>query len=801
MRRWPLCSQVRSRFAPRLLVAGLGLFAACGTDVDETGTGARVFDGFEKLGLEVAWRTQIGSGYSGVAVAGGKAVTMYSDGESDLMAAFDAGDGRRLWTHAFAETYRGHGGSHTGPISTPLIADGRVFGLSRQGKLFALDVETGQEAWSTDLVKDYELREPFYGFATSPILESGVLIVELGGEGKAVGGFDPATGEQRWLAGTDGVRYQSPVLVKLHGRRQVVAAGNVTVLGLDPRKGEVLWQYAHQGSGDLGAASLVPVPAGDGRLFLAHKDDLSMMVELRRQDGGIGGVKVWEDRAIRNSYNVPVYHDGYLYGYSSRFLTCVDAATGESRWRSRQPGDGFLILVDRHLVIVTRNGSVHVAEATPEGYRELAGLPVLADLSWTPPSFAGGRIYVRSLGEIARIDLREEVARTAEAAVDRGDSESLFEPFLAQVAAAASAEDKKAIVDRFMAAHDRFPIVEENRVHFVYRADATDVALAGDMFGARREKPMTRVPGTDLFFYSLELEPDARLNYLFIDSFEKMIRDPLNPRETSTQYLTKDMETTFSGGETAMSWFAMPEWREPAHLAEAPADSRGRIESHELASQVLGRKIDLDVYLPHGYDRGGGRFPVAYVHGGRSAREHGAVPNSLDNLIGRSVEPVVVVFVDIAARGAKYSQAIADEVVPFVDAHYRTIASPQARANVGAAFSGVDALLTTLAYRHLFAKVATQSLFLFDQAQGLVTAALAGIGENPPQVYMDWGKYDLRSAYETWDMAAANRELAEKLRQQGVRVAGGEIHDGTDWSSWRNRTDRIFETLFPLGGS
>jgi hypothetical protein len=46
-------------------------------------------------------------------------------------------------------------------------------------------------------------------------------------------------------------------------------------------------------------------------------------------------------------------------------------------------------------------------------------------------------------------------------------------------------------------------------------------------------------------------------------------------------------------------------------------------------------------------------------------------------------------------------------------------------------------------------------------------------------------------------MVDASRKLAAKLRRQGIEVAGGEVHDGTGWPSWRNRTDRLFEALFP----
>lgn len=112
----------------------------------------------------VAWKIPIGSGYSGLAVAGGKIVTQYTDGESDVMAAFDVAAGRKLWSYAFGEAYAGHDGSHDGPVATPLIAGGRVFGLGPRGRFFALDVETGREIWKTHLGDDHEIKKPHYGY-------------------------------------------------------------------------------------------------------------------------------------------------------------------------------------------------------------------------------------------------------------------------------------------------------------------------------------------------------------------------------------------------------------------------------------------------------------------------------------------------------------------------------------------------------------------------------------------------------------------------------------------------------------
>ena len=67
------------------------------------------------------------------------------------MGAFDAVDGRERWRFRMGPAFPGRFGSADGPISTPLIAGGRVFALDNAGLLFALDLEPGRELWRVDL--------------------------------------------------------------------------------------------------------------------------------------------------------------------------------------------------------------------------------------------------------------------------------------------------------------------------------------------------------------------------------------------------------------------------------------------------------------------------------------------------------------------------------------------------------------------------------------------------------------------------------------------------------------------------
>ncbi len=88
--------------------------------------GAFDTDGF---GLEMSFKIPLGSAYSRVAIVDGKAITMYSDGTSDLMVALEAASGRELWRYRIDATYKGHDGSDDGPLSSPVIDDGIVYGV------------------------------------------------------------------------------------------------------------------------------------------------------------------------------------------------------------------------------------------------------------------------------------------------------------------------------------------------------------------------------------------------------------------------------------------------------------------------------------------------------------------------------------------------------------------------------------------------------------------------------------------------------------------------------------------------
>ena len=223
---------------------------------------------------------------------------------------------------------------------------------------------------------------------------------------------------------------------------------------------------------------------------------------------------------------------------------------------------------------------------------------------------------------------------------------------------------------------------------------------------------------------------------------------------------------------------------------------------HELESETLGENVVLQVYLPYGYDDDGSeRYAVAYYHDGEGALARGQLPTSLDNLLGTEVRPIVAVFVQperaVFFYGDRYVNSLAEELVPFIDANYRTIPEPKGRASVGGGFMGVSALEVGLKKPDIFGKVAAQSVW-WPGDPGRITQLVRTPAEQPLDLYVEWGTYDMKSPDENWDMGVVTRTIVDSLVSHGHTVAGGEVPDGAGWSSWKNRTDRVLRSLFPL---
>ncbi len=352
--------------------------------------------------LDVVWSRPLGIAYSGIAVASDKAVTMFGDGETDWLTAIVASSGEEVWRYRIDSMFPKVGGAHGGPLSTPVIEGGVVYALGGKGQLVAVKLGDGSELWSMRIDKILGAKQPQFGFTTTPLIGDDVLFVQTGGaDGHSLTGLERKTGKLLWSTGDEAVGYQSPILVELAGRKQIVAVTNKSIAALAPEDGTVLWRKPHALVERDGWST--PLRIGSNAFLLVERYE-SMAFRVRKTDDSFSVSELWRGKNLRNNFAAPVIHDGHIYGYSGDFLTCLDARTGEQLWKVRSAAAG-LILVDGHLVIFAADGAVVVAEASPEGYEEKTRVKVSETGGYTFPSFSNGGIFVRNLDDIARVDV------------------------------------------------------------------------------------------------------------------------------------------------------------------------------------------------------------------------------------------------------------------------------------------------------------------------------------------------------------------------------------------------------------
>ncbi len=748
-----------------------------------------LFDSMEDIGLKIAWKKKLGSGYSSVSVVDGLAVTMFSDSTYDYAIALDAEAGKEKWRYRIDSTYIGHLGSHNGPISTPALDDNQVFCLGPKGQLFALDLKSGKLNWKIDMVENADAFEPFYGFATNPHVNGDVLIVQTGnGADNMIAGFNKHSGKPLWTAGSDTVRYHTPITTNLNGENQLIAVGETMLYGLHPETGEKYWEFKHDGFWECN----IPILVGEDKIYMNHANSETMLIQINKSDETYSVQEIWRTRDLSVSYSPAVYFDDYLYGYRVRFLSCVDVATGKTVWKSRPPGDGFPIVVEGHLVVITKKGSLHIIEATPEKYNEVASLQVLNGLTWTPASFADGKIYVRNLYEIAAV----EVVRSEQTVADVSDADTpVHSEFLRFIANLENNSHKTTAIDSFMTAQKAFPVIEgDTLVHVVYRGDVGDIAIAGDMLGARGQEDMSRVAGTDFYYYSFVLEPDARIHYHFIKDYEERMLDPLNP----------DSVQTFMRGD--FSLLAMPKWVSPPHLEVSTDIARGKLDTVQFESKVLQNARTVEIYTPPGYENSTDPYSVIYFNNAEYAVERGKLPNTFDNLVAAGMKPFMAVLIHrnpesrlreyVGDLKDRYAKMLVDELVPYIDRAYRTRATSENRFITGGGPGGYISVYASFYRPGMFGKVAGQSTFLMYTEVIELEALIRKTESFPLEFYFEWGKYDFRTDDNNINFPARNLDLVQLLQKKGFKVTHRQVNESWGWSSWRNRTDKILEGFF-----
>ncbi len=366
-------------------------------------------------------------------------------------------------------------------------------------------------------------------------------------------------------------------------------------------------------------------------------------------------------------------------------------------------------------------------------------------------------------------------------------SQTQFQQFINRVNSVNDVNLKTTIVDSFMvvARSSGIPFIEGNTANFIYRGSANTVSIAGDMTGwdANIAK-CTKLSGTNFFYFSQGYEMNARLDYKIVLNGSNWVLDPENPR-------------TCPGGYGPNSELAMPQFIQPWEIRPNTFAQQFTTETKVFHSNTLNRNYTINILLPPGYNTSSESYQTVYFQDGSDYLNLCSAKNILTNLLdSNKIKKVIGVFVTPTNRNDEYAgnnrflyaESFVNEIVPYIDANYRTLANKYERLVLGDSFGGNISALIAYKYPEVFANCGLHSAAFWPYDYE-VYKMIANGEKKDIKIYSAWGTYE--------SLFINLRNFTDSLNSKGYVNATNELPQGHSWGLWRSTLDEILMYFFP----
>jgi outer membrane protein assembly factor BamB len=274
------------------------------------------------LGPPVLWIRDVGAGYSGLFARGGRVFTQGQGLTEQSVFALEADTGRTIWAQGYRWPYQA-AGMFPGPRATPTWANGRIYFAAPEGLVGCVDAGDGRALWSVNVLQKFKGKGAEFGYACSPVVEGGMVILPVGGHGASVVALDAGTGATRWASGSAPASYSSVLPITFRGRRQVVAFLQHSLAGFDLETGQPLWEQEYaKGYDEHASAVLYDEPyLRTMQAYRAGSDLYVLEGGAAKDEGGVpicGIRRVRHDANMSNDVASSVLVDGFVYGFDLR---------------------------------------------------------------------------------------------------------------------------------------------------------------------------------------------------------------------------------------------------------------------------------------------------------------------------------------------------------------------------------------------------------------------------------------------------------------------------------------------------
>ena len=358
---------------------------------NETGWSATWPEG----GPKVLWEKSIGKGFASMAISNGRVYATGNIKDNDILYCFDAETGEEIWKKSYpCPLYKkNHEG---GPSATPTVDGNAIYTFSKDGDAIRFNAATGQIVWHKKLNKELGFKHPTWYFASSPFIIDNMVILNAGSRGIALNKTD---GSVIWKSGKDPTGYATAVPFTVGNQKCVAMFAAREVVGMVAATGKIVWQFSWETKYEANVGD--PIIFGNLVFISSGYNQGCALLKIE----GSNVTEVWQNKNMRNHFNSSVQWKGHIYGFDEKTLRCLDS-NGQVKWSQQGLGKGSLMLADGKLIILGEKGKLVTAQASPEGFKELASAQILTGRCWTVPVLANGRIYARNaVGQLVCVDV------------------------------------------------------------------------------------------------------------------------------------------------------------------------------------------------------------------------------------------------------------------------------------------------------------------------------------------------------------------------------------------------------------
>ncbi len=253
-----------------------------------------------------------------------------------------------------------------------------------------------------------------WGMAGSPLVVGDELYVTPGvqkdsAKGRGVIVYEAKTGKELRAFGNRRGAYSSPVIETLCGMAQLLVFDADGLTSYDPKWGNELWNHPWVSHAPQFINVAQPLVFDDDRVFISSAYNMGCaMLKVRKDDKP---EVLWQNKNMRCKFTSPVsdHKERAIYGLDDGILVCLDAETGERRWKDGRYGHGQILLAGGHILVLSEKGELILVEATPDRFHEECRFPALKGKTWNPPALDLRYVFVRNDTEMAVYRLAENI--------------------------------------------------------------------------------------------------------------------------------------------------------------------------------------------------------------------------------------------------------------------------------------------------------------------------------------------------------------------------------------------------------